>query len=91
MATHKPIKWARVAKVAGAVVAGVLAVAAGAIPAWNWHVAIRRNPRGTAATRRTGKTRDRAVRSPDRRKIVGPLAALARCQSRLLQVCGAGW
>jgi hypothetical protein len=44
MATHKPIKWARVAKVAGAVVAGVLAVAAGAIPAWNWHVAIRPQP-----------------------------------------------
>jgi hypothetical protein len=44
MAPHKPIKWAKVAKVAGAVVAGVLAVAAGAIPAWNWHVATQSQP-----------------------------------------------
>jgi hypothetical protein len=44
MAPHKPIKWAKVAKVTGAVVAGVLAVAAGAIPAWNWHVATQSQP-----------------------------------------------
>ena len=44
MAPRKPIKWAKVAKVAGAVVAGVLAVAAGAIPAWNWHVATQSQP-----------------------------------------------
>jgi hypothetical protein len=44
MATHKPIKWAKVGKVAGLVAAGVLALAAGAIPAWNWHVAIREQP-----------------------------------------------
>ena len=31
MATHRPIKWARVAKVAGAVVAGVLAVPGSAL------------------------------------------------------------
>jgi hypothetical protein len=36
MATHKPINWAKVAKVAGLVVAGVIALAAGAIPDWNW-------------------------------------------------------
>jgi hypothetical protein len=36
MATHKPINWAKVAKVAGLVVAGVLALVAGAIPDWNW-------------------------------------------------------
>jgi hypothetical protein len=44
MATHKTIKWAKVGKVAGLVAAGVLALAAGAIPAWNWHVAIREQP-----------------------------------------------
>jgi hypothetical protein len=44
MATHKAIKWAKVGKVAGLVAAGVLALAAGAIPAWNWHVAIREQP-----------------------------------------------
>ena len=43
MATHKPIKWAKVAKVAGLVVAGVLALTGGAIPAWNW-VPIRQQP-----------------------------------------------
>ena len=91
MSTHKPIKWARVAKVAGAVVAGVLAAAAGAIPAWNWHVAIRPQPPRDGSHEEDGEDQDRAVRSPDRRKIVGPLAALPRCQSRLLQVCGAGW
>jgi hypothetical protein len=31
MATHKPIKWARAGKVAGAVVAGVVALATGAV------------------------------------------------------------
>jgi len=36
MATHKPINWAKVAKVAGLVMAGVLALVAGAIPDWNW-------------------------------------------------------
>jgi hypothetical protein len=41
MATRKRIKWAKVAKVAGLVVAGVLALAAGAIPVWN-QVPIRR-------------------------------------------------
>jgi hypothetical protein len=44
MATRKPIKWAKVGTVAGAVVAGALALVAGAIPAWNWHVAIREQP-----------------------------------------------
>jgi hypothetical protein len=53
MATHKPIKWALFGKVAGPAVAGVAALATGA-------VVIQRLPRGTAATRRTGRTRDRA-------------------------------
>ena len=44
MAAHKPIKWAKVGKVGGAVAIGALALAAGAIPAWNWHVAIRQQP-----------------------------------------------
>ena len=43
MATHKPIKRAKVGKVAGLVVAGVLAFAAGTFPVWNW-VPIRRLP-----------------------------------------------
>jgi len=43
MATRKPIKWAKIGKVAGLVVAGVLALAAGAIPVWN-QVPIRRLP-----------------------------------------------
>ena len=54
MATHKPIKWPPVGKVAGAVVAGVVALATGAV------VIQRLPPRGTAATRRTGRTRDGA-------------------------------
>ena len=45
MAKHKAIKWARAGKVAGLVVAGVLALAAGTLPVWNW-VPIRRLPRG---------------------------------------------
>jgi hypothetical protein len=43
MATRKPIKWAKIAKVTGLVVAGVLSLAAGAIPVWN-QVPIRRLP-----------------------------------------------
>ena len=45
MATHKPIKWANVAKVAGLVVAGVLALVAGAIPDWNWGPDRQQSPR----------------------------------------------
>jgi hypothetical protein len=55
MAPHKPIKWAKVAKVAGAVVAGVLAVAAGAIPAWNWHVATQSQPPGDGSHEEDGE------------------------------------
>jgi hypothetical protein len=36
MARHKPVNWAKAAKVAGLVVAGALALVAGAIPGWNW-------------------------------------------------------
>ncbi len=44
MAKHKPIEWARVGKVAGLVVAGVVALAAGTFPVWTW-VPYRRQPR----------------------------------------------
>jgi hypothetical protein len=55
MATRKPLKWAKVGKVAGLVVAGVLALATGAIPAWNWHVAIRQQPPGDGSHEEDGE------------------------------------
>jgi hypothetical protein len=55
MATRKPIKWAKVGKVAGLVGAGVLAVAAGAIPAWNWHVAVQPQPPGDGSHEEDGE------------------------------------
>ena len=75
MATHKPIKWALVG-MAGAVVAGVVALQTGAVAEAVQFVqnVISGYHRGRAATRKTGRTRDRAVRSPDWRKIVVQLA-----------------
>ena len=75
MATRKPIKGALVG-MAGAVVAGVIALQTGAAAEAAQFVqnVIRRPSRGTAAPWRTGKSRGRAVRSPDRRKIAVQLA-----------------
>jgi hypothetical protein len=54
MAEHKPIEWARVGKVAGLVVAGVVALAAGTFPVWNW-VPNRRQPRRNGSHKEDGE------------------------------------
>jgi hypothetical protein len=45
MATHKPIKLVKIAKVAGLVVAGVVVLGVGAIPDWNWGPGRQQPPR----------------------------------------------
>ncbi len=64
MATRKPIKWAKVGKVAGLVVAGVLALAAGAIPAWNWHVAVRPQPPRDGSNEEDGEDQGQSGQEP---------------------------
>ena len=71
MATRKPVKGALVG-MAGAVVAGVIALQTGAAAEAAQFVqnVIRRLLPRDSSPEEDGKTRDRAVRSPDQRKIV---------------------
>jgi hypothetical protein len=82
MAARKPIKGALVG-IAGAVAAGVIALQTGAAAEAAQFVqnVIRRLLPRDSGPRRMGKTRDRAVRSPDRRKIVVQLACNWRVQA----------
>ena len=75
MATRKPIKGALVG-MAGAVVAGVIALQTGATAEAAQFVqnVIRRLLPRDGTSWRTGKSRGRVVRSPDRRKIAVQLA-----------------
>jgi hypothetical protein len=57
MATHKPIKWALVGKVAGAVVAGVVALATGA-------VVIQRLPPGDGSHEEDGEDQGQGGKDP---------------------------
>jgi hypothetical protein len=45
MARRKPIRWARVGKVAGLVAAGVLVLAAGTLPFWSGMPIRRESPK----------------------------------------------
>ena len=76
MATRKPIKWGLVG-MAGAVVAGVVALQTGAVAeaVQFVHHAIQRLSPRDGSHGRTGKTRDRAVRSPDHGISARPAAA----------------
>jgi hypothetical protein len=65
MARHKPIKWARAGKVAGLVMAGVAALAAGTLPVWSW-VPIRRLPAKDGSREQDGKDQGQTGARPRR-------------------------